>query len=55
MLLLDVDVGNGALAADALEGVLQVGAVGLVVHFVDFEVGVERAEELLGLAAEGAV
>lgn len=55
MLLLNIDVGNGALAADALEGVLQVGAVRFLVHFVDLEVCVERAEELLGLAAVGAV
>lgn len=55
VLLADEDVGHCALAGQLLEGVLDGGAIFLLVELKGVEVGVVVLEELLGLVAVGAV
>jgi hypothetical protein len=55
VLLVDKDVGDGALARQLGQGLLDLGAVGLVVQLDGVELGVEAAEQRLGGLAVRAV
>ena len=54
MLLVDENVGHGALASLLLEGVLDLGAVGKLVKLDDLVGNALLLEEVLGLDAEWA-
>lgn len=55
VLLADEDVGNGALAGQLEKGILDIGAVALLVELVGGVLGIETVEDLLGVGAIGAV
>jgi len=55
VLLVDVDVGHGALAVDLLESILEVAAFGDLVELYDLEVGSKTLEGALGSLAVRAV
>lgn len=55
MLLANKDVGDGALAGHLEKGILDIGAVALLVELVGGVLGVETVEDLLGVGAVGAV
>ena len=55
VLLADEDVGNGALTGQLEKGILDIGAVALLVELVGEVLGVETVEDLLGVGAVGAV
>ena len=55
VLLADEDVGDGALTGQLEKGVLDIGAVALLVELVGGVLGVETVKDLLGVGAVGAV
>lgn len=56
MLSSNEDVGDGSLATDLVEGLLELGTIGFKVELDNLDVGdVERAEQSLGLVAVWAV